>query len=295
MSEPDLDSSSPIGCAISSVLGTFTYIVDDGRRHIAKNNVLGRIDYENVIPDRRELMVSNARLKKEGFLLERNGFQLVKHISTVSDFLDQKTLNMIYRKEIERLILDLTGASRVHLFDHTLRSSDNNSSGPIWMRETVNYVHNDYTNRSAPKRVQDILPEDAKELLQHRFSIIQVWRTLRSPVEKLPLAMCDAQSLSREDFLIMERTRKEGPGGNNRVGELYHFAFNEKHKWFYFPKMIQDEVLVFKTFDSDLKSSSRFTAHAAFEDPTSPKNAAERLSIDSRAFAFFAPKKVSRR
>ena len=106
MSEPDLDSSSPIGCAISSVLGTFTYIVDDGRRHIAKNNVLGRIDYENVIPDRRELMVSNARLKKEGFLLERNGFQLVKHISTVSDFLDQKTLNMIYRKEIERLILD---------------------------------------------------------------------------------------------------------------------------------------------------------------------------------------------
>lgn len=273
----------------SGVRGTFTYIVNDGRKHIARNNAQGRINYENVTLDVRELPVQNARGREGQFLLEENGFQLVKHVSAVTDFRNEEELDTVYRREVEQLIRDVTGASRVHLFDHTLRTGDDSSPDAKWMRETVNHVHNDYTNRSAPQRVRDIFPDEAEDLLQHRFAVIQVWRAIHSPVEKSPLAMCDAGSIDMDDFLVMERSRPAGPGSTKRVGELYHLAFNPNHRWFYFPRMTRDEVLIFKTFDSDLESPSRFTAHAAFEDPTSPADAPGRVSIDSRAFAFFGP------
>ena len=119
--------------------------------------------------------------------------------------------------------------------------------------------------------------------------MIQVWRAIRSPVEKAPLAMCDARSIDRRDLIVMERRRPEGPGSTDRVGELYHLAFNPNHRWYYFPEMTGNEVLVFKTYDSNPDSPSRFTAHAAFDDPTSRTDTPERVSIDVRAFAFFDP------
>ena len=101
--------------------------------------------------------------------------------------------------------------------------------------------------------------------------------------------MCVARCIEAGDLMVMERRRPEGPQSTKRVGELYHLSFNPKHEWSYFPRMSSDEVLIFKTFDSDRDSSSRFTAHAAFDDPTTRPDAPDRLSIDIRAFAFFGP------
>ena len=272
-----------------SVPGVFTYVVNDGGKPVARNNDNGRIDYLNVSLEEHEMPVHNGRAHSDQFSLEQHGFQLIRHESAVTEFRDQAELDAIYRPEMEQLIKDVTGASRVLLFDNTLRTGDEGSPDAKWMRETVNHVHNDYTNWSAPQRVRDLLPEEAEELLQNRFAVIQVWRAIQSPVEKSPLAMCDARSIVADDLIVMERSRPQGPGNTKRVGELYHLAFNPNHQWHYFPKMTRDEVLVFKTFDSDLESQSRFTAHAAFDDPTSPPDAPERVSIDVRALAFFGP------
>jgi len=272
-----------------SVLGVFTYVVNDGGKPVARNNADGRIDYLNVSLEEHEMPVHNGRAHSDRFSLEQHGFQLIRHESGVTEFRDQAELDAVYRPEMEQLIKDMTGASRVFLFDNTLRTADEGSPDAKWMRETVNHVHNDYTNWSAPQRVRDLLPDEAEVLLQNRFAVIQVWRAIRSPVEKSPLAMCDARSIVADDLIIMERSRPQGPASTKRVGELYHLAFNPNHQWHYFPKMTRDEVLIFKTFDSDLESRSRFTAHAAFEDPTSPPDAPERVSIDVRALAFFGP------
>jgi hypothetical protein len=277
-----IDPSSP-------VMGTFIYVVDEGGKPIARNNSNGRIDYENVGLAEHQVPVHNARGHENQFRLETNGFQLLTHKTVVSDFRNDQEVRAIYYPEMEELIRSVAGASRVHLFDHTLRTSDEDSPDAAWMRETVFHVHNDYTEWSAPQRVRDIFPDEAEELLRHRFAVIQVWRGLRSPVEKEPLAMCDARSIEAGDLMVMERRRPEGPQSTKRVGELYHLSFNPKHEWSYFPRMSSDEVLIFKTFDSDRDSSSRFTAHAAFDDPTTRPDAPDRLSIDIRAFAFFGP------
>lgn len=281
-----VDGTPRIG---NPVAGIFTYVVNDGRKPVARNNERGRIDYMNVTLEERELPVHDARHNQAAFSLERNGFQLIRHTSDVADFRDKNELNSVYQAEMEAFIKSVTGAARVHVFDHTLRTGDEKSDDASWMRETVNHVHNDYTEQSGPQRVRDLFPDEAEDLLQHRFAVIQVWRAIRSPVEKSPLAICDARSISSDDLIVMERSRPAGPESTRRVGELYHLSFNRKHRWFYFSRMTSDEVLIFKTFESDLGSPARFTAHAAFEDPTCRPDAPERVSIDIRAFAFFSP------
>ena len=59
------------------------------------------------------------------------------------------------------------------------------------------------------------------------------------------------------------------------------------HEWYYFPLMARDEALVFKVYDSAKDGRARFTAHSAFEDPTTPPDAAPRESIEMRTIAFF--------
>ncbi len=145
----------------------------------------------------------------------------------------------------------------------------------------VRRVHNDYTEWSAPQRVRDILPDEAEELLKRRFAIIQVWRPIRHPVETFPLAMADAHTLSPDDMIVSER---RAPG---RIGQTYAIRYNPAHKWFWFPRMRREEAYVFKVFDSMKDGRARWTAHTAFEDPTSPPHARPRESIEIRTLAFF--------
>ena len=53
--------------------------------------------------------------------------------------------------------------------------------------------------------------------------------------------------------------------------------------------MRTDEAIVFKVYDSEKDGRARFTAHTAFDDPTTPPGAPPRDSIETRTFAFFDP------
>jgi hypothetical protein len=53
--------------------------------------------------------------------------------------------------------------------------------------------------------------------------------------------------------------------------------------------METNEVLIIKGFDSMEDRRARFTAHAAFEDPTAPAFAPARESIEARALVFYGP------
>ena len=99
--------------------------------------------------------------------------------------------------------------------------------------------------------------------------------------DDLALALADARSLSFDDFIISERRYP------NRVGQTYAVKYNPDHKWFYFPHMRREEAVVFKVFDSLKDGRARWTAHTAFDDPTSRPNAPPRESIEIRTLAFF--------
>jgi hypothetical protein len=215
------------------------------------------------------------------FALERDGFRFVRHDTKIADFFDEDEVRRVYYPEMEALVKAESGASRVVVFDHTLRTADDEMRAQRKIREVVPRVHNDYTEWSGPQRVRDLLPEEADALLARRFAIIQVWRPIRLPVESFPLAICDARSVSFDDLVISERRYP------NRVGQTYAITYNPAHKWFWFPRMRREEAIVFKVFDSLNDGRARWTAHTAFDDPTAPPNARPRESIEIRTLAFF--------
>ena len=119
-------------------------------------------------------------------------------------------------------------------------------------------------------------------MVQQFPKVIQVWRAIRAPIMRDPLAMCDAQSMSPKDFIAAERRFP------NRVGEIYHIAWNPQQRWYYYPQMTREEAIVFKCYDSQ-KDVARFTAHGAFADPGSAVDAPPRESMEARILAIFAP------
>jgi len=151
------------------------------------------------------------------------------------------------------------------------------------VREAVKYAHNDYTLKSGPQRVRDLLPDEAPELLEHRFAVINVWRPIRGPVEEMPLAVCDARTIAAADLVETDLRYAD------RTGEVHSLVFNPAHRWFFFPRMEAEEVLLLKCYDSSDDGRARFTAHSAFEDPTTGPDAPARESIEVRTLAFFTP------
>ncbi|MSP51187.1 MAG: methyltransferase [Alphaproteobacteria bacterium] len=272
----------PTERAADVVEAAVTYTIRTGVKPVAASVVPGgRIAHSEGTYEFRTVPIRDGRPLRDSFSLDREGFLFVDHDTDIADFYDDQELRSVYYPEIERLIAATSGARRVTIFDHTLRTSDEARQAALGIREPVKIVHNDYTDWSGPQRLRDILGAAAEPLLERRMAIVQVWRPMRSTVEKNPIAICDASSVEPGDMIAAERRHP------HRVGEVYHLASNPQHRWFYFPSMQRDEALVFKTYDSVLDGSARFTAHTAFDDPTSPPGAPPRESIEVRAFAFF--------
>ena len=225
--------------------------------------------------------IHNARLRAGELSLEREGFVLVRHDTQMKDFYDEEEVRTVYYKETEELVKKTSGAKRVVVFDHTVRSGDEATREAKQVGGPVRGAHNDYTDWSGPQRVRDILPDEAEVLLKGRFAVVQTWRPINRPVIRDPLAICDAGSTGMEGAIPTARIYPD------RRGETLHYTFNPKHYWYYFPHMERHEAVVFKTFESEKDGRARWTLHSAFDDPDTPSDAPPRESIEMRTLAFF--------
>lgn len=271
--------------ALNFIEAPIVYSIDTGVKPV--NQTMERGNLTRIYTGELEahsVRVHNGRTHDGAFSLDREGFVFCRHETSVKDFYDQDEIKSVYYPEVEQLVKDHTGATRVVIFDHTLRSGDQATREEQQIREPLHRAHNDYSDWSGPQRVRDVLGDaEADKLLAHRMAIIQVWRPIRKPIEADPLAMCDARTLAPGDLIAAERRFPD------RIGETYQISHNPAHHWFYFPKMQREEALVFKVYDSATDGRARFTAHTSFADPTSPPDAGPRESIEMRSFAFFGP------
>jgi hypothetical protein len=268
--------------APETVAATVNYIINDGTEIYTYSGGPGSTEVRSQgTADPQTVPMHNGRLNKDRFSLDGDGFRFVDHHTKMTDFFDADEIARVYYPEMIDLVKQESGAKRVVVFDHTLRTADDGLREEKKIREAVHRVHNDYTEWSGPQRLREVLPDEADELLKRRFAIIQVWRPIRHPVETDPLAICDARSVSFDDFVISERRYP------TRIGQTYVVANNPNHRWYWFPRMRRDEALVFKVYDSAKDGRARWTAHTAFPDPLSPPNARPRESIEIRTLALF--------
>lgn len=264
-----------------SVIGELNYLLDTGERPV--NYAFPQPDgtpKRNGVLDPTQVSIHNARSLDEPACLDRNGFERIDHTSSVPDLENDDQVREHYYPETEALLKQQTGAVKVVIFDHTIRV-DEPGREDRGLREPVRYVHNDQTERSAIRRVRDHLPADeAEQRLLERFAIINVWRPIGAPVLSTPLALCDAQSMAESDLLPSDLVYRD------KVGETFSVKANPAHRWYYYPQLRPDEVLLLKIHDSR-SDVARRSAHTAFEDPTTPVDAPPRRSIEVRALVFF--------
>lgn len=213
--------------------------------------------------------------------LEAQGFALVRHATSVDNLWDPEQVREGYYPEVEALVAEATGASRVVAFDHNVRSESRAAERSDGAAPPVRFVHNDYTEASGPQRVRDLMrPDQVQELLARRFAVVNVWKPIARPVLQAPLGFCDAQTIEAEDRIPTDLRYRD------RTGEIYSFLWSPRHRWYFYPEMQPDEALLLTCYDS-AEGRPRFTAHSAFDDPNSRENAPARESIEVRTLAFF--------
>jgi hypothetical protein len=233
--------------------------------------------------DPQEVKIYDGWSVSDQFSLDEEGFEIKPFEAKFSEFGNDDAIKAEFYSQVVDFVKLHTGAKRVEVFDHTVRKrlpADLKAQTTV-QRPAVMLVHSDYTVKSGPQRVHDVVPEDAATLLQGRVAFFNVWKPLYNRVDELPLAMCDATSDSDEDMLLMELKYRE------RTGEIYVMRHSPNHRWFYFPKMEATQALLLKTYDSETDGRARFMGHSAFEDPTTPPDALKRESIEVRTMAFF--------
>lgn len=272
-----------------------------------------------------DMLIHDVRPQQTEITLDKNGCALVPHPTSLSreDFYKcPDKIKSVYYAEMEDLVKRATGASRVLVFDHNLRNSEQYLSiGKSYAERTprpagfdhpdtqvvgpvVGGPHNDFTVRSAPQRLRDLarmsgmgkegsfttskinLDEDEVEgLLQYQYVFINVWRSFSPvPIQKHPFAVLDASSMSEEDFIESALVFKD------RTGYTYGIRHEPQHRWIYFGEMRRDEALLLKVMDSkEAPGVARWTTHTGVFDPKTPQDAPPRESIEARCIAFFAP------
>ena len=231
----------------------------------------------------RTVPIADSRYLAEHFSLDREGFELTNHSTAVSDFLDEDEVRAIYYPEVERLVRDATGASQVIIFDHTVRIDDVRKATAKDTRTPVRTVHNDYTLKSGPQRITDLVDlDEARRWRAHRYAVVNVWRSIAGPIETTPLAIADARSVRPESFVATDLVYPD------RTGEIYNVAYDPNLRWHYFSSMTRDEALLLKVFDS-AEDRAKWTAHAAFVNPQARTDAPARQSIEVRTLLSFAP------
>lgn len=230
----------------------------------------------------RDIAVHDGRTMAGSFDLDGEGFKLAAYPTAVTEFLDDDEIRRVYYPEIERLVTRETGCGKVVVFDHTVRIGDAARQAEQHVRGPVRVVHNDFTVDSAPRRVRDLLPADEAEVrLGKRFGSINVWRPIRGPVENDPLVICGWSTLGDEDLIAVERRYKD------RVGGVYNLAYNPGQRWYFFPRMTTEEVVLLKCYDSLTDGTARWTAHGSFDNPVAPAGAPPRESIEIRTLYFY--------
>ncbi|RZJ87667.1 MAG: hypothetical protein EON88_22525 [Brevundimonas sp.] len=120
------------------------------------------------------------------------------------------------------------------------------------------------------------------------FMVINFWRPVyqQGPLRHLPLAICHPDSVAEGDVVPASLLDFTPTGKPTNQLSLRH---NEAHRWFFYPGMTNDEVLVFKifeTFKDGRRPGLRSCFHTAFTDPAAPEDAPKRQSCEHRVGVF---------
>lgn len=226
---------------------------------------------------KREVSIHDAR--SADLDLDVSGFVLARHDSAVRNFHDEVEVAATYYDEMVALIKQLTGADEVRIFQHVVRTEDSKDFNKAYAR----FVHCDYSISDPRANATSAFERRGGPLDPSKnweFAYYNTWQPIEREVQRNPLAMIDARTLSEGDVVDYYYT-----GFGEGVLTSMPVASSE-HQFYYFSKMQPSEILVLKQLDT--RPGRAVTCpHTSF-DLQAPPEALGRRSIEVRLMCAFA-------
>jgi hypothetical protein len=269
------------------VATTLNYWDDPGDGSRPTPIFIGKGRVTNERPHRaHDFAISDISGDEAKYSLDTHGFQYCQHGSREKAFIDEQAIKSVYYDECEQLLKQVTGARRVHIFNHKVRRGPTQwhhlglhgknlaNRGPV----TRTHVDQSYVGAELRLRHEFPNPEEANDLLKRRYQIINIWRPIAT-ILKDPIAVADANSVPDADLVGAEMVE------DDFRGESWVVKHNPDHRWFYKSRMTPEDVLLIKCFDSE-EAVARRALHSAFEDPAR-REEVSRQSIEVRCLVLY--------
>ena len=252
-------------------------------RHRGELASIGSRESRRANTSKHNVFIRDARAKRDELSLDVNGFVLVDHLSTVTDFGDEDSVKSLYYSEIERLTRTVTGASEVFITNHVVRTEDKSNFNSAYAR----FVHCDYSladPRSTSLKTIESRHLDPADYNGADFAWYNSWQPFDHEARSNSLAVIDATTIAESDVVDYYYTGNNT--GNNASNKSAMPLFNPEHEFWYFDRMRTDEVLFIKQLDTR-DNYAQTCPHTSFDNPAAPPDVPPRRSIEVRMLAVF--------
>ena len=232
---------------------------------------------------------------------ETNGFELATHTSAVDDWTDDDEIAATHYAEIEELARKLTGADHALVSDHVKRNAETTKrereQAPVRLvhsdfaddyEHVVRHAYHEVHGRGAATLARSGLTAEEIERAP-RIVMMQFWRNLGAPKMDLPVAFCDARTVTKAEVRPFLYTGYVAGGRSFNAVAITEPQPHDKHDWYAYPELTAGEVVSFRTYDTDMIATGEtyFTPHSAFPDPDVEPGNPPRFSIELRVMCLF--------
>jgi len=220
---------------------------------------------------------ARPRLDRGEIGLEKTGFMLTKNKTSCSDFKDEDVIRSKYLPEMLDLVCQLTGAKAAYHYGFLVRTEK-----PVDFNDGyARFVHCDYNVKRIVSMSHDVIRDNGAEPRENdTYAWFNTWQPFDNPAINNPLTFIDAASLSKGDVIDYYYT------GRGRDSLVAAPVYNPSHRWYYFPEMKLDEVIVLKQMDQR-PGKVMYCPHTSFDNPLGGDSKPPRRSIETRVVAVF--------
>jgi hypothetical protein len=229
------------------------------------------------------------------------GFELVAHDTAATSW-DDDELAAIHHREMEELARRMTGCDVALVSNHIKRGPEHaklhGDLAPIAFVHSdfaagyddlvrASYVHPERDGTLRALERNGISGDDV--MGASRLVILQFWRNIGEAKMDFPLAFCDARTVTPADGHPIPVNDYAGSGVDFEALAVLEPTESSPYRWYAFPELRHDEVVAFRTYDTDLveRGETWFTPHSAFRDPQVQVGRPARSSIELRAICLF--------
>lgn len=236
----------------------------------------------------KEVNIYDARPIRDRLDLDVQGFALFDHKSSVSHLRDAEALQKTYHEEGCALVKKISGADyvlpyrnycQVRMSPRGAKEAGNDTNRPS------GFVHADITRKTFLDWAKWVQQDEGVTLPPYsRACLYGAWRAVSVPPHDFPLTVGDARTHKTGNYVIMDNITSMEKDDHSVETRLA--LYDPDERYYYFSNMREDELLLFKVYDSKF-NDAQTVMHTSFNNTKKWPNASPRESIEARFFAFW--------